>query len=44
MDASSAYWYGMAKPDEIARMTGKEILEAIIGGRLPHPPISQTLI
>jgi uncharacterized protein (TIGR00369 family) len=43
MDASSAYWYGMAKPDEIARMTGKEILQAIIGGRLPHPPISQTL-
>ena len=25
-------------------MTGKEILQAIIDGRLPHPPISQTLM
>ena len=24
-------------------MTGKEILQAIIDGRLPHPPISETL-
>jgi uncharacterized protein (TIGR00369 family) len=43
MDGSSAYWYGVANPEEIARMTGKEILQAIIDGRLPHPPISQTL-
>ena len=43
MDGSSAWWYGVANPEEIARLTGKEILQAIIDGSLPHPPISQTL-
>jgi uncharacterized protein (TIGR00369 family) len=43
MDGSSTYWYGVASPDEVARLTGKEILQAIVSGRLPHPPISKTL-
>jgi uncharacterized protein (TIGR00369 family) len=43
MDGSAAYRHGVASPDEIARLTGKEILQAIIEGRLPHPPISKTL-
>ena len=43
MDGSAAYWYGVANPEEIAGMMGKEILQAIIDSRLPHPPISQTL-
>jgi uncharacterized protein (TIGR00369 family) len=43
MDGSSAYWYGVARPEQIAGLTGKEILQAIIAGRLPHPPISETL-
>jgi len=43
MDAPLAYRYGVARPEEIARMTGKEILQAIIDGRLPQPPISETL-
>ena len=43
MDGSSAYWFGVANPQEIARLTGKEILQAIIEGGLPHPPISKTL-
>jgi uncharacterized protein (TIGR00369 family) len=43
MDGSSAYWYGVAGPEQVARLTGKEILQAIIGGRLLHPPISQSL-
>ena len=43
MDGSSAYWYGVANPEKIAHVTGKEILQAIIDGRLPHPPISETL-
>jgi hypothetical protein len=43
MGGSSAYWYGVASPDEVARLTGKEILQAIVSGRLPHPPISKTL-
>jgi uncharacterized protein (TIGR00369 family) len=33
----------VAKPEEVARLTGREILQAIIEGRLPHPPISHTL-
>ena len=37
------YWYGVAEPREIAQLTGKQILQAIIDGTLPHPPISQTL-
>jgi len=38
-----SHWYGVAKPDEIVRLTGKQILQGIIDGALPHPPISQTL-
>jgi uncharacterized protein (TIGR00369 family) len=43
MDGFTAHRYGVANPGEIARLTGKEILQAIIEGRLPHPPISQIL-
>jgi uncharacterized protein (TIGR00369 family) len=43
MDGSSCNFYGVAKPEAISELTGKEILQAIIEGRLPHPPISQTL-
>jgi uncharacterized protein (TIGR00369 family) len=35
--------YGLARPDEIAGKSGKEVLQAIIDGRLPQPPISKTL-
>jgi len=38
-----AYRYGVAAPQEIAGSTGREILQAIIDGRLPHPTISRTL-
>lgn len=34
---------GMADPGEVARMTGKEMLQAMIDGRLPAPSISKTL-
>ncbi|CAG2157298.1 PaaI family thioesterase [Cupriavidus numazuensis] len=37
------YRYGVASPAEIAEMSGKAVLEAIIDGRLPQPPISQIL-
>jgi uncharacterized protein (TIGR00369 family) len=43
MDGSSCNFYGVAKSEAISELTGKEILQAIIDGRLPHPPISQTL-
>jgi uncharacterized protein (TIGR00369 family) len=35
--------YGLATPAQIAGRTGKEILQAIIDGDLPQPPIAQTL-
>jgi uncharacterized protein (TIGR00369 family) len=37
------YSYGLARPDSVASMSGKEILQAIIDGRLPQAPISQVL-
>jgi len=43
MDGSSAYAYGVATPEAIAQLTGKQILQRIIDGQLPHPPISETL-
>jgi uncharacterized protein (TIGR00369 family) len=35
--------YGLATPAQIAGMSGKEILQAIVDGRLPQALISQTL-
>lgn len=35
--------YGVASQAEIAGMSGKAILQAIIDGHLPQPPISQVL-
>ncbi|SPE31309.1 Phenylacetic acid degradation-related protein [Burkholderiales bacterium] len=35
--------YGLASPAEVARMSGREVLQAIIDGRLPQAPISKTL-
>lgn len=35
--------YGLPNPLEVAGMTGKEFLQAVIDGRLPQPSIGQTL-
>ena len=35
--------YGLPTADEIAGKTGKAILQAIIDGALPQPPIAETL-
>ncbi|WER49215.1 PaaI family thioesterase [Cupriavidus sp. WKF15] len=39
----TSHRYGVASPAEVAEMSGKTILQAIIDGRLPQPPISQVL-
>ena len=39
----SSYSYGLAPASDIAGLTGKEILQAIIDGRLPQAPISQQM-
>ena len=35
--------YGVADPEAIAAMTGKEVLEAVMNGDLPAPPMARTL-
>jgi uncharacterized protein (TIGR00369 family) len=35
--------YGLPTSTQIAGMTGKQILQAIVDGELPQPPIAQTL-
>lgn len=35
--------YGLAPPEEVARMTGREVLAAIADGRFPQPPICERL-
>ncbi len=37
------YRYGLAAPADVANMNGRAILQAIVDGRLPQPPISQAL-
>lgn len=34
---------GLARPDEMAAMSGIEMLEAMIAGKLPRAPMSETL-
>jgi len=43
MTASPSYRYGLAAPEETAGLTGREVLQAIIDGRLPQALISRTL-
>jgi uncharacterized protein (TIGR00369 family) len=35
--------YGVVKPEDMAHMTGREMLEAMLSGRFPAPPIAKTL-
>ncbi|HXY99541.1 MAG TPA: PaaI family thioesterase [Stellaceae bacterium] len=43
MPPTPAYAYGLATPADIVGMTGRQVLQAIIDGKLPQPPISRTL-
>jgi uncharacterized protein (TIGR00369 family) len=35
--------YGVAKPEDIAGLSGREMLEAMVAGRLPAPTMARTL-
>jgi uncharacterized protein (TIGR00369 family) len=35
--------YGVAAPSDVAGMTGRQIIQGIIDGNIPAPPIAQTL-
>lgn len=39
----STYTYGLASPSDLAGLTGREILQGIVDGRLPQAPISQRM-
>ena len=39
----ATFTYGIVRPADIVGMTGKEVLQAISEGKLPAPPIAQTL-
>jgi uncharacterized protein (TIGR00369 family) len=43
MNPTSKLHYGLPSPADIAGRTGRDILQAIIDGVLPQPPISETL-
>jgi len=43
MPAPPALRYGIATPAETAGMTGRQVLQALIDGTLPAPPIAKTL-
>src|SRR5215510_8315826 len=43
MQPTTGFRYGLPNPAEVAGKTGREILQAIIDGKLPQAPISQTM-
>src|SRR5580698_3357317 len=43
MPPAYALTYGVATPADISGMTGREMLQAMIEGKIPAPPIAQTL-
>jgi uncharacterized protein (TIGR00369 family) len=43
MSDAKTYNYGLARAADIAAMTGRQLLQAIVDGRLPQAPISQAL-
>lgn len=43
MPAAMSKSDGIPNPDDLARMTGREMMQAIADGKIPQPPIAQTL-
>ncbi len=43
MTNSRAVVYGVASPKAIADLSGRQVLQAMIDGELPAPPIAKTL-
>jgi len=43
MLAAPSLSYGLASPGDVARLSGREMMQAMIDGKLPAPPIAQTL-
>jgi len=43
MPETRTYRYGIQNAEDVARMSGRELLQMIIEGRLPQAPISETM-
>ena len=43
MTGIADFEYGVPTPEQVAGMSGREILQGIIDRRLPQPPIAQTM-
>jgi uncharacterized protein (TIGR00369 family) len=43
MLARPSFTFGIAQPADVAGMTGRQMLQAMIEGKIPAPPIAQTL-
>jgi len=43
MLARPSFAYGLPNPAEVSGMTGRQMLQAMIEGKVPAPPIAQTL-
>jgi uncharacterized protein (TIGR00369 family) len=43
MTSIADFHYGLPTPAEIEGLSGRQVLQAIIDGRLPQPPIAQTM-
>ncbi|HYA72388.1 MAG TPA: PaaI family thioesterase [Roseiarcus sp.] len=43
MTNADATVYGVARPEDVAALSGRQVLQAMIDGRLPAPPIARTL-
>ncbi len=43
MDSTTGVRFGLATPAEVAGKTGRQVLQAIVDGALPQPPICETM-
>jgi uncharacterized protein (TIGR00369 family) len=43
MLARPSFTYGLPNPAEVSEMSGRQMLQAMIEGKVPAPPIAQTL-
>jgi uncharacterized protein (TIGR00369 family) len=43
MLTSLSFTYALAKPEDVAGMTGRDMLQAMVDRKVPAPPIAQTL-
>ena len=43
MTETKTFTYGLARPAAVAAMSGRELLQAIVDGRLPQAPISEAM-